>query len=521
MRRLSDAGTAHSPQSGQAVASPVSIMAPVSQTGTDADEGSASRAAALETAGLGTFAWNLLTDELLIDERGREIFGFGPSEGAWARELFGRVHPDDLAQVREAVQSCTEGLSRLDVSFRLRGDKGTARIVTVIGGAGHGSDGRVESIAGVLVDSTQTRRIGAASADSEERYRSFIAHSSEGIWLMEFDPPLDTSLPVEEQIDRAYRDGCFVDCNDAMARMYGLARAEDLIGRTLDFPLPASDPSARAYLEGIIRAGYAVTDVESAERDAAGNLKHFANSMIGVVENGWLKRLWGIQRDITDRKQAEEQRTLLIHELNHRVKNTLATVQSIASQTLRNARTMQEAKEAVEDRLIALARAHDVLTQESWEGAEIREIVAQALAPYANRDGCRLEMSGPPLRLSPRMALSLSMALQELATNAVKYGALSRARGRVDVAWSVRENGPSPRLSLHWEESGGPPVGQPTYRGFGSRLIERILARELNGQARIEFRPSGVVCTMDAPLARELPPLEPSGSSHSRETHGS
>ena len=483
------------------VASPPSKSGSAARAGGEVDGGSARRAAALASAGLGTFEWSLLTSEVRLDERSRDIFGFEPGEGHSLPEVFGRIHPDDLSGVHDSIRACADGHSRLDVSFRMLHPDGATRIVTAMGDAAWGAEGRAESIIGVFADSTAGRRVETGTRESEERYRSFVAHSSEGIWLLEFDPPLDTSLPVEEQIDQAYRHGRFVDCNDAMARMYGLDRAEDLIGKTLDFSLPVSDPSARAYLEGIIRAGYSVTDVESTERDAAGNLKHFANSMIGVVENGGLRRLWGIQRDITDRMQAEEQRTLLIHELNHRVKNTLATVQSIASQTLRNARTMQEAKVAFEERLIALARAHDVLTQENWEGAKIRQIVDQALAPYAGQGRNRVEMRGPELRLLPRVALALSMALQELATNAVKYGALSSPQGRVLVAWSVEEAGPSPRLCLRWEESGGPAVQPPTHQGFGSRLIERSLARELNGEARIEFRPDGVVCSVSAPLA--------------------
>ncbi len=137
-----------------------------------------------------------------------------------------------------------------------------------------------------------------------ERYRAFIANSSEGIWRLEFDPPIDTSLPAEVQVDLAYRNGRFAECNQVMARMYGLERAEDLIGKTLDFRLPSSDSAARAYLASIIHADYHVVDVESTERDVAGSLRHFANSMKGVVEDGHLRRMWGTQRDISDLKLA-------------------------------------------------------------------------------------------------------------------------------------------------------------------------------------------------------------------------
>jgi two-component sensor histidine kinase len=200
-------------------------------------------------------------------------------------------------------------------------------------------------------------------------------------------------------------------------------------------------------------------------------------------------------------RRAEEHQRLLINELNHRVKNTLATVQSIAAQTLRNALTVEGAREAIEVRLVALSRAHDVLTRENWDGAELREIVAKSVEPYRSQEEDRLSWEGPDVRLSPRMALALAMALQELATNAVKYGALSNASGRIRVGWSIDRSIEPKRLQLRWEEAGGPPVTMPDRRGFGTKLIERSLAQDLQGNVQIDFAPTGVVCTVDAPMA--------------------
>ena len=207
-----------------------------------------------------------------------------------------------------------------------------------------------------------------------------------------------------------------------------------------------------------------------------------------------------VTRDVTHRKRAEEHRELLINELNHRVKNTLATVQSIAAQTLRTASSLGDAKGALESRLLALSRTHDVLTRENWEGANLREIATQAVAPYAGPDEGRLHLLGPDVRLPPRMALALAMALQELATNAVKYGALSKPAGELRIAWTVAHDGGRPCLHLEWRESGGPPVRPPERRGFGTRLIERSLAHDLNGQVKIGFEPAGVVCRIEAPI---------------------
>jgi PAS domain S-box-containing protein len=141
---------------------------------------------------------------------------------------------------------------------------------------------------------------------SEERYRAFIQNSSEGIWRIEFDPPVDTSLPVEAQLEEIYRSACLVECNDAMGRMYGFSNAEGLIGKPLDFMLPASDPASRAYLASIVRAGYRATNVESSERNVFGDTVYFLNNMVGIVEDGHLVRMWGTQQNITDRKCAEE-----------------------------------------------------------------------------------------------------------------------------------------------------------------------------------------------------------------------
>lgn len=211
-------------------------------------------------------------------------------------------------------------------------------------------------------------------------------------------------------------------------------------------------------------------------------------------------RFPGIVVDITERKRSEEHRELLIHELNHRVKNTLATVQSIASQSLRNADAMEEARSAMEARLLALSRAHDVLTRENWEGAGLLEIVREAMAPYRHERETRIHIEGPDIRLSPRMALAIAMALQELATNAVKYGALSNENGQVRIAWSVND-APEKRLHLTWSETNGPTVEIPRRRGFGTRLIERSLAQDLHGKATIDFARTGIVCTVDAPIA--------------------
>jgi PAS domain S-box-containing protein len=207
--------------------------------------------------------------------------------------------------------------------------------------------------------------------------------------------------------------------------------------------------------------------------------------------------LWyGSTEDVHERKVAEEHQRLLINELNHRVKNTLASVQGIAFQTLRGDVSLAEARARFESRLMALSRAHNLLTEERWGGASLERVVKDAVEHLAG-EGARFDVEGEPLRLAPRAALALAMALHELGTNAVKYGALSVEGGRVSIGWA-EENG---RLRLEWRESGGPPVEAPSRRGFGSRLIERGLAADLGGTAALHFEPAGLRCQIEASLA--------------------
>jgi PAS domain S-box-containing protein len=204
-------------------------------------------------------------------------------------------------------------------------------------------------------------------------------------------------------------------------------------------------------------------------------------------------------RDISAQVRARQQRELLINELNHRVKNTLATVQSVAAQTLKGSTVPATVKGALESRLLSMAGAHDVLTQQNWEGADLRNIVEKALSPFmAPRR--EFDVAGPDVRLLPKSALAVAMAVHELATNAAKYGALSNGSGRISVQWAVAEQD-APHLQIVWTETGGPKVAAPSSKGFGSRLIERGLAGQLGGEAVIDYRETGVVCRIMAPLS--------------------
>jgi two-component sensor histidine kinase len=204
--------------------------------------------------------------------------------------------------------------------------------------------------------------------------------------------------------------------------------------------------------------------------------------------------------DITERKRAEDRQKALVAELNHRVKNTLATVQSLAAQTIGKAGGASEARRDFERRLFALSSAHDHLSRSAWEAAELASVLADVFAPFRAESADPIRLAGEPVRLSPKVAVTLAMVLHELATNAAKYGALSRPGGEVDVVWRVERKETEPLLLIDWTETGGPAVAEPLARGFGLRLLERGVTRELKGAAQITFEPGGVRASIQVPL---------------------
>jgi PAS domain S-box-containing protein len=212
-------------------------------------------------------------------------------------------------------------------------------------------------------------------------------------------------------------------------------------------------------------------------------------------DRGRVLRWFGAITDISEQKRAEEHLQLLLNELNHRVKNTLSTVSAIANLSLRE--LPRENIEMFHDRLVALSRAHDLLMQGNWEATDLREIVRQSLAPLCARwPNDRLAIEGPAVLIPADRTATWSMALHELCTNALKYGAFKTEGGKVNIEWGALEQG---RLRFRWSEHGGPPVTVPRHRGFGSRLIES-LGRELAGSANILFEPGGLICTIEAPV---------------------
>ena len=202
--------------------------------------------------------------------------------------------------------------------------------------------------------------------------------------------------------------------------------------------------------------------------------------------------------DATENEAATRLQRLLLEELHHRVKNTLATVLAITSQSLRTADSLEQGRVAVESRLMALGRAHDLLLQANWSSAKLTEVIRAAIEPFDGREVRRFAVQDTAIEIGAGAVLPLTMSLNELCTNAVKYGALSDARGQIFIDWGPLD-GPAGRLRLTWREVGGPPVEAPQRAGFGSKLIENGIS-QLGGSATLDFKPDGLDCTLDCPM---------------------
>lgn len=326
------------------------------------------------------------------------------------------------------------------------------------------------------------RRTAEALRESEASLRAFF--ETDGVFA--------------SIVERQGEDVRYVTSNRAFARFFGRDGVAGLSVREV-----SGRKSEGALLQQLrdVEARGVPMSVENAIDTAAGT-RWFAVTISPVADSPpEAPRFATVSVEISERKRAEARQQLLINELHHRVKNLLAIVQSLAQQSFRGDQASPSARQAFESRLSAVAAAHDLLVRRDWEAASLLRLVSESAGPGCGADRARIDIDGPDIDLPSKTAVSLALALHELCTNAVKYGALSNASGRIAVRWSVEDGDPQ-RLRMTWTESGGPPVAVPSIRGFGSRLIERALAAELGGPVVMDFRPEGLVCTVDAPLPR-------------------
>lgn len=292
-----------------------------------------------------------------------------------------------------------------------------------------------------------------------------------------------------------------VYANQAFLDLTGWDR-DEVLGESFNSLMArGASPAALKEIESAV-AGHLKEDPQICYRRKDGS-QFWASIFINPVKDkdGAIVQHFASFVDLTRHKEAQASCDLLINELNHRVKNTLSTVQSIVKQGLRTATDPAVIRESIESRIFALSRSHDILSRENWASAGLHDLIDAAMEPFAVTEGQeeRFTVEGDNIRLRPKAALALGIAFHELATNAFKYGAFSNTAGTVSIAWTVEPSPLGDRLILRWRERDGPIVVPPSRKGFGSRMIERGLAHELEGEVQLEFPPAGVECTIDIP----------------------
>jgi len=457
---------------------------------------------ALVAAGLGEWRWERATGEIVLSRRAAQILGFPPGRAAGADAMRARIDPEDAERVGVEVTEAIAGRRAYEFQSRFRRGHDDAEVwLGVRGQAEHGEDGGVVGMVGVVQDITT--RVEARTALREREQRLRVATSLAALGIFEWHL-ID---------DRAIWE------NERMYEIFGRTAVEGTISKT-EFLHEILHPDDRADFRKAI--SQALRD--DAILHARGRIRRHADGAWRIIDMAGRferdaparlpRRLIGVIADVTDRRRAEERQSLLIRELHHRVKNTLATVQAIVGSTARTASSIDSFYEAFVGRIKSLSHTHSVLTEDTWQTANLHGLLDNELKPYAESetDGgpdTRVVLDGPPVDLASEIAVPIGMAIHELTTNAVKYGALSTRSGRVTARWSVVSGGEAGILQFEWRESDGPPVTPPTRQGFGSRLLQRVLTAQVQAEITTEYPPEGFRLTMRAPLPARNAALNP------------
>jgi two-component sensor histidine kinase/DNA-binding response OmpR family regulator len=500
---------------------------------------------ALQAGGMGYWQLDLKSGELVTSDIYKRNWGRKADEPFPYATLLASIHPADLDAHERAVREAIKDGRTLDIEYRAIWPDGSEHWLRVRGHAAF-EHGEPVSMAGISLDITDRKYIETSLREETRTLETLNRLGQALTGNLDLEGVVQTVIDAATELSGAQFGSFFYNVINDKGESYTLHTLSGAPREAFSkFPMPRNtkvfDPTFRGA--AIVRSddiredpryaqnppyyglpkghlpvvSYLAVPVISRSGDVLGGL-FFGPERPGVfterverlvagiaaqasiaIDNARLFR--ALQAELAERKKVEEQQKLLLAELNHRVRNTLAIVQSIASQTLRHMETAESFRSGFEARIMALADAHNLLTESNWVGAHVRDVVGCVLNPYVGEDASRcVSEPSPDIRVGPNTAVSLVMALHELATNAAKYGALSSPAGRVIVGWElIRENGAARRLRVHWIESGGPEVKQPTRRGFGSRLL-RGLAADAGGEARVDFAPAGLVATFDLPF---------------------
>ena len=426
------------------------------------------------------------------NERWVTYSGLSPEE-ALGHSWQAAIHPDDWVRMTEELRPVMAHELPYTTEVRYRSAEGEYRWHIIRAAPVHNAaTGEFKGWVGTSVDIHDLKTTEAALRVSEERLA--LAQRAAGIGVFDWDVPSGKVTWTEEQ-----------------ERLFGLEKGtfgEDFSSWEAAVLPEDLEPSNRAIAEALAR------------HDAEINLAYRIRRPDGTVrtidtialffydEKGAPLRMVGVNIDITRYKEAEHRQNLLIRELHHRVKNTLATVQAIVGSTARTATSIDEFYQGFVGRIVSLARTHNLLTEDLWQKAALEELVQTELGPYEDEARNRITIEGPHLELPSEAAVPIGMAIHELTTNAAKHGALSTFGGQVDVRWEI-VNHERPILNFSWIEHGGPRVSTPTRQGFGTRLLQRVLATQLQAEVSMEFPEEGLRFSMQMPIPTEHPTFNP------------
>jgi PAS domain S-box-containing protein len=429
---------------------------------------------------------------LQFNRRALEIWGRAPAPGE-KHDSFSantRFYELDGTQAESTLLASVlaTGLPVRDIERKVERPDGSQIVVAVNIEPIRNARGDLVGAVHCMVDVSERQRMTLALEDSrrnareqEQRLAATYEHAAIGI-------------------AEIASDGHFVRVNEAICAITGRSREDLMSGRLFRDSHPDDINADREAFGKQVAGELDFYSVEKRFKRPDGRIIWISVRSSPVRRaDGRLLYIVRVVQDITEHKQSELRQKLLLDELNHRVKNTLATVQSLASQTARSTSSPKHFSNAFEGRLIALSKAHDQLTRHHWENADLRELLSASLAPYAAASPERVVLRGEDVVLRPRAVLTLAMAVHELTTNAAKYGALSVPAGSVEVQWQPLERDRRTWLSLEWRESGGPPVQVPERRSFGTRMIEGSIAAELGGTATLDYAPDGLRCLVLIP----------------------
>lgn len=435
---------------------------------------------ATKASGLGVWEWNIVTGEMIVSPRAREIWGFSPEQVVTIEDIQRTAHAEDgpeiVALSRRALDPKVRDTSPYE--YRAPQPDGAMRWVRAQGEPVFDPEsGAAIRYVGTLADVTAERTAAQDLRTSEARLRLAMEAGGTAVFLLtagslQGSPELNRLLglpgeatPSMQEINAGYLPG-------------ELERMQE------------------AYREAVA-TGARKVEVEYRYAWPDGQVRWLLlRGEINRTPEGVPRYVLGVLMDITERRESEERLKLLAREVDHRANNLLTVVQ--ATVALTSAPTADGLKEIITGRVSALAHAHQLISEARWRGAELRRLVEEELRPYRLGAEGRVRFDGPDVTLSPQSAQSAAMALHELATNAAKYGALSSPAGEVSVVWTVAEG----QVALVWTETGGPRVVAPTRRGLGLNMLERALGGASGGEAALDWRESGLVARLSLPLPR-------------------